>query len=601
MWRVRLGLILTALVLVTSLPLAGLAAWLARTSWTQQAALVEAQNIVRIRAVSAAVDIEVERTMGELMTLSTLDPIDSADLARFSAIAARLLPLHPTWKSVLLISPDLGIAVSTDPNSPPTLVNPEWAQSVFATRHGSASTLRQDTTGEWVVNIGVPVNRGGATRYVLAVRVLASSFGKLLQNQQPPEGGVLTLLDSDAVIIARTRNEEKYVGGRPSPDFVERMRSGPSGAWRSVMLEGTPSYSAWHRSAVTGWTVGLGTPSEAIDGPIRRRNRVVLAAAAVTLGLGLVVSIALGRGIVRAQRAAGDAARALARGEHVPPLKSRVSEVAELGAALRDAAAILEQRLEDRDAAAVALSRAKDDFIATVSHELRTPLNAIFGWVAMLRTGSLDAARQARALDVIERNARAQSRVVEDLLDMSSIIRGRMRLDKQPMDLAAAVRGTVDIVVPGLGDRKVPIAVHADTPAWIDGDPIRIRQIVWNLLANAMKFTPDGGSIEVAVVESNHQAVLTVADDGEGITPEFLPHVFDRFRQETDTVTRVHSGLGIGLALARTLTEMHGGTVAAESDGKGAGARFTVRLPLREAAPGTGSPSPPDRPAADQI
>ena len=601
MWRVRLGLILTALVVVTSVPLAGLAAWLAQTSRTQQAALIDAQNIDRVRAVSAAVDLEVERTMGELSTLATLDPIDSDEMVHFTEIAGQLLPLHPSWQSVRLISPDLRVVASTDPASPTTLVNPEWAESVFATGRGGASTLRRDDNGEWIVNIGVPVVRGTVRRFVLAVRVRASSFGRLLQNQQPPEGGVLALVDSDTVIIARTRNEERYVGGHPSPDFVERMTSGlASGTWRSVMLEGTPSYSAWHKSGVTGWTVGLGMPSEAIDEPIRRRNRAVLAAAAATLGVGLAVSVILGRGIVRAQRAAGDAARALARGEPVPALKSRVSEVAELGNALRDAATILEQRIKERDQAAAALNRAKDDFIATVSHELRTPLNAIYGWVAMLRTGSLNADRQARALEVIERNARAQSQIVEDLLDMSHIIHGRMRLEKEPLDLSAVVRSTVDIVVPAAGERQTAIEVRAETPAWIDGDPARIRQIVWNLLANAMKFTPEGGRVEVAVTTTATDAVLAVKDNGEGIATEFLPHVFDRFRQESEAVTRMHSGLGIGLALARTLVEMHGGTIVAESPGKGSGATFTVRLPRRAAGPGTSEPSPPDRPAADR-
>ena len=165
----------------------------------------------------------------------------------------------------------------------------------------------------------------------------------------------------------------------------------------------------------------------------------------------------LGRSIVRAQIAAAASARALARGEQVPILRSYIAEVGDLGAALRDAAEILDQRIRERDAAAEALSRAKDNFIATVSHELRTPLNAIYGWVAMLRTGTLDPARQQHALQVIERNARAQSQVVEDLLDMSSIVHGRLRLATEPVDLAAVVRTAIDLITPAAGERQTSI------------------------------------------------------------------------------------------------------------------------------------------------
>jgi signal transduction histidine kinase len=212
---------------------------------------------------------------------------------------------------------------------------------------------------------------------------------------------------------------------------------------------------------------------------------------------------------------------------------------------------------------------------------LRTPLNAIYGWVAMLRTGSLDAARQQHALEVIERNARAQSQVVEDLLDMSSIIHGRLRLESRPVDLAAVVRTAVDLVTPAAGARRTQVTVRVpEGPVTVNGDPARLQQIVWNLVANALKFTPAEGRIDVTTAAEGDRAVVTVRDNGEGITADFLPYVFDRFRQESEHVTRQHSGLGIGLALARTLTELHGGTIEAQSDGKGRGSTFIVRLPL---------------------
>jgi signal transduction histidine kinase len=544
MRRVRLGIILTALSLVTSLPLAGLAAWLARDGAAQQQALIAAQNVEKVRGISAALDLEVERSMGALVALTTLQPIDAEDLAHFTEIAARIVPLNPSWRSVRLVDPSLRIIANTEPGAT-TLVQPDWAREIFATGKKTVSTVRQDPDGQWVVNVGVPVIRGGRVRYALSARLRASALADFLQRQAPPEGGVITLIDAPPVIIARTRNLDLFIGRPPTADFVQRSRNGNSGSARSVLLEGTPAYSAWYRSPVTGWTVVIGMPSDVIDRPLQRRTISILTAAGVTLTLGVVLAVVLGRGIVRAQTAA----------------------------------------LAERDAANAALNRAKDDFIATVSHELRTPLNAIYGWVAMLRTGALDGERQAHALEIIERNAKAQARVVDDLLDMSTIIRGRMRLDRAPVDLVQVVRTAVDTVRPADAEPGTSVTVRAAAqPVLVEGDAARLQQVVWNLVANAMKFTGPTGRIEVTVDKSATDAIVNVTDDGEGIAPEFLPYVFDRFRQESEQATRQHPGLGIGLTLARTLTQMHGGTIAAESRGKGQGATFIVRLPL---APGT--------------
>jgi signal transduction histidine kinase len=595
MRRVRLGTILTTLVLVATLPLAALALWLTSTSGAQQQALIDVQNIEKVRAVSTAIDLEIERTTGALVALTTLDPIDAADLTHFTRLATRMLPLHPAWTGVSLIDPSLRVVANTGPTGP-TVADPDWVQRIFTTGIQGLSAVRRDASGQWIVNAGVPVKRGGEVRYVLAAQLRAAALGEFLRRQQPPDGGVLTLLDGNQTIMARTRNDDRYVGFRPTADFIERSRRAESGSWRTVLLEGTPAYSAWYRSPLTGWTVGLGVPSAIVDRPLKRRMQTLLAIGTATVGLGVLVALVLGRSIVRAQIAAAASARALARGEPVPIVHSYIADADDLGVALHDAAAILEQRLRERDAAANALNRAKDNLVATVSHELRTPLNAIYGWVALLRTGSLDPERQAHALDVIERNARAQSQVVEDLLDMSTIVQDRLRLEQRPVDLAMVVRAAVDMVAPEAASRRTRLAVHTgDAPIVVIGDPARIQQIVWNLVANAMKFTAADGHIDVTIAARENQAVVTVSDDGEGIAAEFLPYVFDRFRQETENATRQHSGLGIGLALARTLTELHGGTISAQSDGKGAGASFTVCLPLRRSPSETGAP---DRPAA---
>ncbi len=230
---------------------------------------------------------------------------------------------------------------------------------------------------------------------------------------------------------------------------------------------------------------------------------------------------------------------------------------------------------------AEAVSRSKDEFVATVSHELRTPLNAIFGWVRLLRTGKLDEAKHAHALEVVERNTRAQAQLIEDLLDMSRVVTGHLRLDMRRVDLASVARTAVEAVKPSAESKDLSLTL--DLPpnlGPITGDPDRLQQIIWNLLTNSVKFTPEGGRIRVLLRVEGSDAVLQVSDTGVGISAELLPHVFERFRQGVSSASRTHGGLGIGLALVRHLTEMHGGTVVAASDGEDRGATFTVRFPM---------------------
>jgi PAS domain S-box-containing protein len=254
------------------------------------------------------------------------------------------------------------------------------------------------------------------------------------------------------------------------------------------------------------------------------------------------------------------------------------------GLAAQAAIAIDNARLFDavqkaREAAEVA-NRLKDEFLATVSHELRTPLNAVLGWTSLLRGTQLDDARRAKALETIERNARLQQKIVEDLLDVSRIIAGQFRLEKEPMPFRPVVESAIESTRLVATAKSVALALDlGDDPAIIIGDAARLQQVVWNLLSNAIKFTPEGGAVRVSLDVTETRVELVVADTGVGISPAFLPHVFERFRQGDVRVTRAHGGLGLGLAIVRHLTEMHGGSVAAVSAGEGKGATFIVRLP----------------------
>ncbi|MBV9209069.1 MAG: MEDS domain-containing protein [Acidobacteria bacterium] len=229
-------------------------------------------------------------------------------------------------------------------------------------------------------------------------------------------------------------------------------------------------------------------------------------------------------------------------------------------------------------------NRLKDEFLATVSHELRTPLNAIIGWSHMLRQGRLDERMATRAVETIERNAQSQAQLVEDILDVSRMITGKLRLNIGAVDLAAVINAAIDCVQLAADAKEIQLEVRQDPSArHVNGDASRLQQVVWNLLSNAIKFTPHGGRVSVKLERAGSTAQLSVRDTGEGIEPNVLPYIFDRFRQGDGTSTRRHGGLGLGLAIVRHLVELHGGTVQADSSGEGLGSTFTVGLPLAPA------------------
>jgi signal transduction histidine kinase/ActR/RegA family two-component response regulator len=258
----------------------------------------------------------------------------------------------------------------------------------------------------------------------------------------------------------------------------------------------------------------------------------------------------------------------------------------EIETSQRERAGLLEREQE--------ANRLKDEFLATLSHELRTPLNAIVGWVHLLRRGQLPEDERRHALERIDRNAHAQARLVQDLLDVSRITTGKLRLDVREMDLAAVVTNAVDACRPAADARQVAIVCQFSGAFATRGDPDRLQQVVWNLITNAVRFTPAGGRVTVLLSRSEGFDILKVRDTGTGIDPQFLPFVFEPFRQADAASTRLHGGLGLGLTIVRRLAEMHGGSVDVRSDGLGLGATFCVTLPVREvAAPGVAAGQPP--------
>jgi signal transduction histidine kinase/ActR/RegA family two-component response regulator len=300
------------------------------------------------------------------------------------------------------------------------------------------------------------------------------------------------------------------------------------------------------------WTIVL-QPGR--DWRSRRTSALVLCAGLLVTGFLVAITTLQARARERAERLLADLARSEAElRAHEEQLRQAVTDAQEA-------------------------SRLKDEFLATVSHELRTPLQSILGWTSLLRTGDLDAARVRRAVDTIDRNARSQAQIVEDVLDLSRIVSGRLKLESTAVDLSAVLEAAVEVVRPAAEAKGVVLEVLVEPALVARGDAGRLQQVFWNLLSNAVKFTPAGGRVETIARGEGRLVQVDIRDSGQGISPEFLPHVFDAFRQQDQSRTRRFGGLGLGLSIVRQLVEMHGGTVTASSSGAGQGSTFRVELP----------------------
>ncbi|HVL66699.1 MAG TPA: ATP-binding protein [Vicinamibacterales bacterium] len=395
-----------------------------------------------------------------------------------------------------------------------------------------------------------------------------------------------------------------------------------------VDLGGGPLQAAAVPVGGRRWTYAVLVPTEHVVSAIRVESRRNLLAAFGSSLLALLLAVAAARRLSQPLSRVRDAARALAAGDLTRRAAlSRRDEIGQMAAAfdqmadalaaqdaeLRRHAESLERRVHERTLELQQSeermrwlyrelqesSRLKDEFLGVVSHELRTPLNALLGWIQVLRRGGLDAPNADKALEAVERNGRAQAKLVEDLLDTSRAISGKLHLTPAPTDVRAVVEQAVDSFRPLATARGITLSLAAGTPLpLIEADAGRLQQVVGNLLANAVKFTPHGGRVHVSATAAGGAIEIRVTDSGIGIAEDFLPFVFDRFRQADSTTTRAHGGLGIGLAVARHLVELHGGTIRAESAGENAGATFVVSLPaLAPVSHGTGD-GPPTLPAS---
>jgi signal transduction histidine kinase len=567
---------------------------------------MQSSTIDTMRAMVGGVDTELARLTSILQALATDVALDTGDLEGFRVAAARVKDLDPAWATIVLADPSsrqiVNLLRGEGEPLPTAALWPEVLQVVVRERRPVIGPIVPlgPIVREPVLTINVPVIHGTASTYVLIGVVRPAVLQAVITKQRVPADGVVSILDARGQHVVRSRAHEAWVGKPPSEALRALMQRGTEGWGPSVTLEGQPTYAAFSRSPVTGWTVAIGIPREDIDAPVMRSYLTIGGSIVLSLALGLLTALLVARSVTRPVEALRSAAQALGRGERPGVPRTGLPEIREVGETLAAAHTEREGLLAaERHARAEAetTSRAKDEFLAMLSHELRNPLNVIAGGVDTLeRLGRPDDAA-ARTRQLIGRQARHLTALLDDLLDVTRVTSGKIVLHPLPLDLGGTVAGCL-AMLENAGRLSRHTVEQALESVWVKADETRMEQVIVNLVANAVKFTPDGGTIWVAVRRDGDEAVLRVEDTGTGIDPELLPRIFDVFVQGDGSAARVAGGLGVGLTLVRRLAELHGGSIGAASDGPGRGATFTLRLP-RIAAPvamidrGTGPPPAP--------
>lgn len=577
----------------------------------QEQATSERRALLAARNLALTVEREIASTSRTLQALATSEQLDQGDFKTFYSQAKRVKQTQPTWLTALLLTPDGRQLVNT--RTPfgkllPKAIDLESVERVSRTHKLVVGNLTNGRGGNLGFPVRVPVLRNGKLRYILTAVITPKALAGVVEEQSPVDGEwTRTVVDRRGVVVARTRNPDLFVGKRGTPSFLKRIGESTEDVYRDTTLEGERVYVAFSRIESLRWTVAVTVPVTVIQGPSQKAMWLVIWSGLLLLFISTTGAIVLARQISRSITLSATAAEALAKGERPQIEPSPIKEVALLGKSLEFAANLLSERerelaenLSQAEAAreeAEAANRIKDEFLAVLSHELRTPLNPILGWSKLLRSGRLDATKTDYALETIERNAKLQTQLIEDLLDVSRILQGKLSLKMMNIDLAWTIEAALETVRLAAQAKSIEIKVLLDPiDGKVLGDAGRLQQIIWNLVSNAVKFTPEKGQIEVrlqqvtvqknnlndALSSAQSYAQLTVSDNGKGISPQFLPHVFEYFRQADSTTTRVFGGLGLGLAIVRHLVELHGGTVSADSRGEGQGATFTVQLPLVE-------------------
>lgn len=537
------------------------------------------------RALATAVDAELRSVVNILEHIGTSDELEQADLRSFQMSAERTAQ-QLGWRFIVLSDAD-GRALmrtheriaTTSPNS----IEPESLARAIATQAPVVSRVIQ-SPGQSSTSfaVRVPVVRSGKVTYVLSAHLPTEFISAVLTRQDLPVGSVASIFDQAHRRVVRSRPSSSASPSASLQALIDR--GGVQGVGIAVTQEGMEAYTGYTRLAGSGWLVVVGTSVEESNKGLHALLRAVVLGVVASFALAMLIAWVLARRILEPIDALKEGAAALGRGDplHLPPLD--IVELDDVAVALKNAAA-------DRDSAATRVAhalheaeeanRSKDQFLAVLGHELRNPLAPITTAVQLMALKGDD--KTAKERRIIERQLAHVTRLVDDLLDVSRITSGRLEIRREPVRLGQVLTQVVEAIGPLLHQRTLSLALDPGMDeVWISGDEVRLAQVFNNLLANAIKFTPTGGSIRVRAGVSGSQARVEIEDTGVGLSRVELERIFDVFYQAPQSSDRARGGLGLGLTIVRSLVTMHGGTVAAASAGPGQGTCITVRLPVTQ-------------------
>ena len=524
-----------------------------------------------------AADAELQRSFAALEALAASDTLRRGDLKAFYLEAGRVRGKLGLWDNVLLLSPSaehlLNLRRPFGEPLPP-VPQPEGTLTAARTlRPYVSGALKGRVETDWLMYVAYPAIHDGEVRYVIGATMSAAYWSRWL-TERVPRHRVAALTDQGNVVLARSEQAQRFVGSEPPAWYREAIAAAPSGLVRGIGLSESDVVAAFQRSSLSGWTANLATSGAVLDAPMRRTAWAVGLAMAVALAIAVILALRRAAVLRHGIHTLRQAVEGLKTARRPPALRTPVDEIRAAMAAAEDTAAALAAR----DEALREADRRKDEFLATLSHELRNPLTPIVNGLHLIKASAGREPATTEARQMMERQLRHLVRLIDDLLDVSRISRGRLELHLERVDVARVLERAIEIARPHIA-QELDVSLPGE-PVCVEGDPVRLAQVVANLLHNAAKYTPLPGSIRVAARAEGGQAVIQVRDSGIGIAAHELPRLFHMFSQARPALERAQGGLGIGLALARSLVELHGGTIEAASEGPGKGAEFTVRLPL---------------------
>lgn len=550
---------------------------------------LEARLEEKAAQLAEAIDTELRQTITALEVVSLSNAVISGDLESFHLLATRLAEAQPHWANVMLVGPRGEHLVNARQpfGAPlPPLSRPDLPAAAAASGQPLVSDVAHGAvTGRHLTAVYVPVLRAGEVKYVLVAGIEPDNWRKLLESRLPSGMGAL-VFDRNAALVASTLEGERLAGNTPSRSLMDAVASDSRGASRGPLFGGMDGYAAYRKLSLSGWTVAAVMPVEALESPVRTSFGGLATGLLLLLSVGLALALAFARRIAQAMSQLVASVREVSHGGAPLPVEGEIAEVRDARDALTDAAALLAARLQREEAARgqlEAAGRAKDEFLAMLGHELRNPLGPMHTAMEILERTDAASAEAVFAKSVIKRQSAHLARLVDDLLDVTRIERGKIELRKELVDLVELVERTVQDHRELFGKAGLALRLElAQGRIDVHGDPVRLAQILGNLLQNAAKFTPRGGQVTVSLAQRDGRAELEVGDTGAGIAPEDLARLFEPFTQGPQDMARSGGGLGLGLALVKGLAELHGGSVRAASAGKGRGASFVVSLPAQD-------------------